>query len=91
MKRLAGLVLAAALLPDAQPGWQAEAPAPTVVTSASLTAGEDGESTPSQLEQSKASPTPVPDTAPASALAGAWPTVSAAALAAIAWLRGRKH
>lgn len=84
-------ILDHALLPDDPPAWPEEVPPPTVLESASLDTLEDGESAPSQPEQSEASPAPVPDTAPASALTGAWlPVSAAAALAVIAWLRGRK-
>lgn len=85
-------LLSQALLPNDPPAWAAEAPAPTVVASASLAALEDAESAAPQTEQTEASPEPVPDTAPESPLAGAWlPATAAAALAVIAWLRGRKH
>lgn len=85
-------ILDQALLPNDPPAWAAEAPAPTVVASASLAAQEDGGSAEPQPEQAEASPDPVSDTAPESALAGAWlPAVAAVALALIAWLRGRKH
>ena len=85
-------LLSQALLPNDPPAWAAEAPAPTVVASASLAALEDAESAAPQTEQTEASPDPLSDTAPESALAGAWlPAVAAVALALIAWLRGRKH
>ena len=85
-------ILDQALLPNDPPAWAAEAPAPTVLESASLAALEDAESAAPQTEQTEASPEPVPDTAPESPLAGAWlPATAAAALAVIAWLRGRKH
>lgn len=85
-------ILDQALLPNDPPVWAAEAPAPTVLESASLAALEDAESAAPQTEQTEASPEPVPDTAPESPLAGAWlPATAAAALAVIAWLRGRKH
>ena len=85
-------LLAQALLPNDPPAWAEEAPAPTVLESASLASQEDGGSTPSQPEQTEALPEPVPDTAPESPLAGAWlPATAAAALAVIAWLRGRKY
>lgn len=85
-------LLSQALLPDDPPAWPEEASAPTVLESASLAAQEDGGSAEPQPEQAEASPDPVSDTAPESALAGAWlPAVAAVALALIAWLRGRKH
>lgn len=85
-------LLSQALLPDDPPAWPEEASAPTVLESASLAAQEDGGSAEPQPEQAEASPDPVSDTAPESALAGAWlPATAAAALAVIAWLRGRKQ
>lgn len=85
-------ILDQALMPDDLPAWPEEAPAPTVVASASLAALEDAQSDAAQEEQPEALPVLVSDSAPESALAGAWlPAVAAVALAAIAWLRGRKH
>ena len=85
-------ILDQALLPNDSPAWAEEAPPPTVLESASLAALEDAESAVPQPEQTEASPEPVPDTAPESPLAGAWlPATTAAALAVIAWLRGRKY
>ena len=84
-------LLARALLPDTPPAWPEEAPDPTVVASASLSAGEDA--------QSGGVPTETPEeegaaahTAPDNASSGVWlPAAAAVALAVIAWLRGRKH
>lgn len=85
-------LLSHALLQNDPPAWPEEAPAPTVLPSASIAALAGEESAEPQPEQSETSPAPVPDSAPESTLAGAWlPATAAVALAVIAWLRGRKH
>lgn len=84
-------LLSQALLPDAQPVWQEEAPDPTVVASASLTAWESAQSGGSPAETPEEEETAA-QAAPDDDSSGVWiPAAAAVALALTAWLRGRKH
>ena len=81
-----------ALLSGDPPEWPEEAPAPTVLPSASLEAWEAGQADETGSAAPEAQPEPVPaalKSSPAASLAAV--AASVAALALIGWLRSRKH